>query len=133
MSPEFSQSPLFIIEKAVARFTRGGMDSGYLLELVDQQYQRVQEWLGELTTFEAAQVERGEELKALGLNGNHLMLEALEILYESSEEKDLIGLEEGTELLRAGHRMVVESFAICDALEHDAEDELERSGLSIVA
>lgn len=113
----FAFSPLFVIESALARFLSEGLTPDRMLDTLEAQSERVSGWLENLFKLEPSGLEQLDQMTALGIEGNSLMLEALEWMHEATEHERLDELSEAAELLLAGHSLVEQSFDICNDIE----------------
>lgn len=129
----FPQSPLYIIESALEAFMDAQLASDDFLNLLEEQQIRVCGWLEQLTEMTEPSFTAGREMKELGLEGNALMSEALDGLYEAAAGFSEEGLEQATELLYEGHQLVEKSFQVCQKIDDEADEYLADSLQFIVA
>ena len=133
MNNSFPQSPFFVIENALEAFLESQMATEEFLDLLEAQQMRVCGWLEKLTEMVEPSFSAGQEMKELGLEGNTLMSEALDGLYEATAVENSEGIEEAAELLYEGHQLVEKSFQVCQKIEDDSEEYLADSLQFIVA
>ncbi|MGE0495645.1 MAG: hypothetical protein AB7S38_40950 [Vulcanimicrobiota bacterium] len=113
----FAFSPLFVIENALDQFLAEGLTPDGMLDALEAQYERVNGWLENLFKLQPSGLEQLDRMTEMGIEGNNLMLEALEWMHEATEEERLDELTEAAELLLAGHSLVEQSFEICNDIE----------------